>query len=147
MVEQSECYGVAAASAKLPDTYVPYQPDISVRIHTEKYNAPVVMSPGEVDALAECLLADVCAAVSNRQEDVEQYRSMLEYFCIAWRQVWLLHGCESSGWGDYQAILQRVMKMNQSINPAMLLQSNRSGATRTFYTLILQAAFNPNLNH
>lgn len=145
MVENSETPFDECKQGVPADVYFSYEPDKQVEIITENYNASIVMHPGEVDALVIELIQDAENASSNPAEGVEQYRRLLNYFRREWRQVWLLHGDKESGWPFYREVIQQAMSINQAISPALILQSNKSGATRTFYTRILMAAFNPSL--
>ena len=133
---------------KNPDNLIPpktihFEANKQPQIYTENFNAPLVMSPGEVDALLLELIHDTEASPDNRPEDAQKFRQLLDYFRFEWRKIWLLYGPGKAGWQYYQQLINQSIQINQQLNQNLVLHSNRSGACRTFYTRILQAAFNP----
>jgi hypothetical protein len=123
--------------------YIPFQRAKEVNLKMERYNVPIVMSPGEIDAMLDVLIQDVLSSTENDAADLEKFTAIANGFRSSWRSVWALHGPERSGWSDYQRVVERTQKQLFSLNSPLL--SNRSVAAQVLYSRILVVAVNPEL--
>ncbi len=140
MVGESEwrCARTVRKPASAADKPVPYEEGKVVSVLTEKFNAPLVMHPGEIDALIKDIVFDMRAHPANDKQAAYQFELMLQNFRCQWRRLWSLYGQCSDGWPHYQELISNVRM------PAtkLLLASNNGSAIRTFSARILNAALN-----
>lgn len=134
----------SVSSQKMEPEQFRFQPSAKVKIRTERFNVPVVMSAGEVDALAEGLIQDVRSVTQNDVESVEQYIAVINAFRFAWRSIWSLHGTEKTGWLDYELLINKTREKVLSIDAGLLL-SNMSSAPQVMCARILASALTPGL--
>ncbi len=143
MVGESEwrCARQTRKPATATDQFVPFEEDKSVSILTEKYNAPLVMHPGEVDALVQDIIFDMRAHSGNHKSIAIQFEIMLQNFRFEWRRLWSLYGQSSEGWPHYEKLIAGIR-----MPPTQLkLASNQGSAMRTFSARVLNAALNVSL--
>jgi len=122
---------------------IPYQNSQKVRIKTERFNMPVVMSAGEVDALVEGVVRDVCTVEENNPDSVGDFTKIANFFRFKWRSIWAVHGDEKTGWLDYESLINRTNKELFEINSPQM--SNESVASEVMNGRVVNVAFNPNL--
>ncbi|HHH43513.1 MAG TPA: zinc chelation protein SecC [Gammaproteobacteria bacterium] len=145
LVESAEIF--SSSSPPGPDVtpvQVPFQASAKVKIRTERFNVPAVMSAGEVDALVEGLVQDVCSVAQNDREQLERYLAVLNTFRFAWRSIWSVHGAEKTGWLDYELLINKTREKVLSIDAGLLL-SNSSSAPQVMCARILVSALTPGL--
>ncbi|MFT6100690.1 MAG: hypothetical protein ACJAYF_003251 [Arenicella sp.] len=124
---------------------VEYQPHAKPKLRTERFNIAPVMAPGELEAIADALVADFSAYPGNNQDLVKHYTHLLSDLAKDWREAWLLYGYQYAGVSVYQAVLQRAV---QKFNPdprALVTMSNQLGVNPIIMQRIIRAALNPDL--
>jgi len=124
-----------------PDRFVAYEPGKDVSIATEQYNAPLVMHPGEVDALVIDIILDTLAFPGNPRDAVLEFEKMLNTFRWEWRRLWSLYGQSRAGWPHFERLINRT----QLPSAPLKLASNQGLAIRTFSARVLKAALNVSL--
>ncbi len=123
------------------DRFIAYEEGKSVSILTEQYNAPLVMHPGEVDALVMDIIVDMRAHQGNHEATAKEFESMLQNFRREWRRLWSLYGDSRDGWHQYESLIHTIR-----MPPVQLeLASNGGSAIRTFSARVLNAALNVTL--
>lgn len=127
--------------ATISDQFISYEEGSTPDILTEKYNAPLVMHPGEIDALIMDILADVNACKINHPSLLQAFNHCLQDFRLEWHRLWSLYGQSSQGWGQYQQLI-RATDLPKEI---LYLASNQGSANHTFGARILSAALNVDL--
>lgn len=127
--------------ASVADQYVSFEDGKSVEILTEKFNAPLVMHPGEVDALVQDIVMDMRAHTGNQRQSAFEFELMLQNFRTEWRRLWSLYGQTEDGWPYYDALIKSIRLPSSPL----LLASNQGSAIRTFSARVLNAALNPSL--
>lgn len=143
MVGESEwrCAKQMRKPAAAADQFIPYEEGKSVTIMTEQFNAPLVMHPGEVDALVLDIIFDMRAHRGNPETSAVQFEMMLQDFRCEWRRLWSLYGQLSEGWPHYENLIGGIRK--PPVN--LLLASNLGSAMRTFSARVMKAALNVSL--
>ena len=121
--------------------FVEYIPDASPDIQTERFNTPLVMSPGEMDGLAAELLNDVQSVTENKKIEIEEFVVKVTGFCQQWRCLWSLYGFTEAGWPHYHALRQRAFESVRHLDATLKLQ-NGTQAPRMF----LHCMIDPGLN-
>lgn len=143
MIDDSEwrCAKQIQKPATIEDRFIPYEPGNSVKILTEQYNAPLVMHPGEVDALIQDIIWDMRAHADNPEPSASDFEKMLRTFQSDWRRLWSLYGQSPEGWSHFEKLITGIRL--PSVN--LKLASNQGSAMRTFAARVLNAALNVSL--
>ena len=145
IIDRSEVFSSSASSrVPLEPELVPYQSTHQVRIKTERFNVPVVMSAGEVDALVDGIVSDVCSVAANSDSAIEQFTKIVNYFRYKWRSIWAVHGFGKTGWLDYESLIARTNKELFEITSPLM--SNDSVASEVMNGRVVSVAFNPDLD-
>jgi len=127
--------------ANIEDKIIPYEEGKAVTILTEQYNAPLVMHPGEVDALITDIIYDARAFPHNHQPALNDFHKTLQDFRCEWRRLWSLYGQSQQGWSHFDKLIQSVRLPRVELH----LASNQASATHTFRARVLGAALNVTL--
>lgn len=127
--------------ASIEDKLVPYEKDEDAPILTEKYNAPLVMHPGEIDALTFDIIYDMRAYRGNAGPQAQAFEATMHEFRLEWRRLWSLYGQSKEGWDHYESLIKNVRLPGENL----LLASNRGSATHTFGARVLGAALSVSL--
>ena len=106
----------------------------------EQVNTPEVMSPAELEWLAEDLLADVSAAKFNKIGNITLFVDAVKAFCRDWRMLWSLFGPDERGWPQYQDLRSRLLSDLEKIPEPLGLSSNGTNASRVLLARILAAS-------
>jgi hypothetical protein len=143
MVGESEwrCAKQTRKPAIADDQFIGYEVGKSAAIMTERYNAPLVMHPGEVDALVQDIIFDMRAHQGNDRQSAMQFEMVLQDFRCEWRRLWSLYGQSSEGWGHYDSLIKTIRLPSSKLR----LSSNDGYAIRTFSARVLNAALNVSL--
>ena len=144
IIGKSEVFSSSACD-RLPHEpeLVPFQSAQRVSIKTERFNMPVVMSAGEVDALVEGIIGDVCTVKENSVSSVEHFTAIVNFFRFKWRSIWAVHGDGKTGWLDYESLIARTNKELFEITSPLM--SNQSVASEVMNGRVVSVAFNPDL--
>lgn len=143
MVGMSEwrCAKQIRKPASVPDQVIPYRKGNEVAILTERYNAPLVMHPGEVDALIQDIVFDMRACKNNDRNAALQFELVLQKFRCEWRRLWSQYGQSEAGWPYYDDLIKSI----QLPPSKLLLASNGGLAIRVVSARVLNAALNTSL--
>lgn len=145
MVEAAEVVSSCASRGNaVSPRLVDFRPGEKPRIRTEQFNVPVVMSAGEIEALVDGLIQDVCSVKGNDQDDLRRYLAVLGRFKAGWRSVWAVYGSDKTAWFDYETLVNKTREDVLSIDSHLLL-SNDSSAPQVMCARVLEAAYNPQL--
>lgn len=120
--------------------YVPFSPDASAAIETERFNTAPVMAPGELDALVRELLGDVAAHPQNDRGTLRQYTEMLMDFSKDWREIWHRFGYGPEGWPLYERAIEELRGRMHRNPRALITHSNEIGINPIIVQRILTPA-------
>ena len=121
--------------------FIHYIEGKQTNISCEKFNVPLVMSPGEVDGLVGDLLRDVTCVSSNQPEHLHEFVQKVENFSYAWRCLWTLHGLNESGWRAYHDLRKKAFESVRHLDAKLYLK-NETQAVRMFLNCIIDPALN-----
>jgi len=143
LVGESEwrCARQLRKPASATDRFIAFEEGRAVSIATEQFNAPLVMHPGEVDALTRDIALDMRAYPGNARQDAMAFEIMLQNFRCEWRRLWSLYGETAEGWPHFRSLINSVRLPSSKL----LLSSNEGSAIRTFSARVLTAALNESL--
>lgn len=139
-VAESEwrCARQVRKPATRADRFIACEDGANVSVLTEQYNAPLVMHPGEVDALVMDIIVDMRAHPGNHPRSMHEFEMMLQNFRWEWRRLWSLYGETRDGWPHYEKLIKSVRLPSVQLK----LASNEGLAIRTFTARVLHAALN-----
>jgi hypothetical protein len=144
MAQRGQWENFDSAPATAP-TLVPYRSVMPPPLLTEKFNAPTVMPPAELEGLVNSLCADL--ALPNDTPEaravVVQVVQMLRGFCSEWRQLWSLFGDGVTGWPHYARLRQLLRDRLATITMPLHLRSNRVPLTKALNAGVVQHLLNP----
>lgn len=145
LVKKSVTFPSSSGEASAQELeFVPYKVGKNEVIRTERYNMPVVMSPGEIDELITGLIEDAGSVQGNDPVDVAIFTDIIQYFRFSWRSIWSIHGAERTGWPAYEALVNRTHKRLLAIKSPLL--SNKSVAAEVMASRVLMPCFNTYLS-
>ncbi len=122
---------------------VPFEPDRTAALRTERFASLPVMTPGECAALIEDLIADFSANPDNPSELVASYAAWMRGFAHDWREAWLLYGHRAEGVPHYRALIARARGRLHPDMRALTVRSNHLGVNAIFVQRVLNAALAP----
>lgn len=123
-------FALQARTPGQPDRHHRYDPSLEARLLTERTLLRPVMSPAEVDFLILDLRSEL-ACLSDAPEQAARlahFQAVLEGFCKDWRQLYLLHGEEASGWSNFTQLRDSLRSMSREIADDFIVRSNRVAA-------------------
>jgi hypothetical protein len=144
IVAESEwrCAKQCSKPATIEDRHLPFDENKAVTILTEQYNSPMVMHPGEVDALVLDLVNDMKAFQENPVPAMNAFEQAVQDFRYDWRRLWYLFGQSRAGWGHYSDLLRSVQLPPEELRVA----SNHGSAAHIFLVRIHRVALNVELS-
>lgn len=119
-----------------------FDPSRPTTLTFEAVNFPVVMSPGEQQALVDWLLEQIDQVEST--EALTQVRRAITDFQRRWRSLWAVHGPSPSGYADYRAILQSFDAALKPFADSFKLR-NHTNFVECLRQAIVRPALNPDL--
>jgi hypothetical protein len=128
-------------AATMDDRFVPFEEGGQTDIQTEKYNVPLVMHPGEIDALVADIIYDMRACRDNHVPTAQEFERTLQFFRFEWRRLWSLYGQSREGWSHYDSLLKNIRLPQGQLQ----LASNQGSAIHTFGARVMAAALNVSL--
>jgi hypothetical protein len=135
------CANQHVKPANTEDRFIPYVKGKDVTILTEQFNAPLVMHPGELDALISDIVYDMRAFPGNHELTANDFQKTLQDFRCEWRRLWSLYGQGQEGWDHYDNLIRSVQLPRIDLQ----LASNGGSAIHTFRARVLAAALNVSL--
>ena len=130
--------GQGRKPATVEDRFIPYEQGSNATILTEQYNAPLVMHPGEIDALTTDIIYDMRGVRENHGPAMREFEITVQNFRCEWRRLWLLYGQSREGWTHYEKLIKSVRMPRVHLR----LASNEGSATHTFGARVLASALN-----
>jgi len=143
-VREMQGFGIdtnnAELTAKLRQR--PYAPGVASEIKTEQFNNAPIMAPGELEAIADELIADLKANAENDINILAEYQYLLSNLAKDWRELWHLYGYQQSGWPHYKELLDKTAGKLRPNPRVLVTASNDVGANPIVMQRILRAALN-----
>jgi hypothetical protein len=121
---ESADFGAAHPAARL----VPYDPDATPRVLTERFNSARVMPPSEVEQLTFDLLADLAPADGRPEYAAAPGRmtATMIAFCRDWRSLWSLHADAPEGREPYERLLAATRQAVARLPPVKVASTGYS---------------------
>lgn len=115
--------GETLTPKNFPSTFIPFDENKQTNFAREQHNIIGVLSPAELDAIADFLINDLDES-SLSSEQSQTVKAHLRYLKRAWRAFFSVHGRDEYYYQDYSNILIHVFKALNTITPQPTLKSN-----------------------
>lgn len=146
LAEQGNYPGEAVKTPESAFKTIPFNASENPQIFTEKYNAPLVMSPGEMEGLAMELFEELARSEGNSAEEVAQFCKIVRGFCQDWRILWTQFGMTEAGWAHYHNCRNRAFESVRKFDKTLKL-ANGTQAPRMFLFCMIDPALNPEVKN
>ena len=123
-------------------TFVAPTTEFDHNIKTERFNVAPVMAPGELEAIAKEIMADILANPDNDPNIAQEYNTLLRNLAKDWREVWLQFGHAREAHPRYQSLLNRTVKHLRPNPRVLVTASNNVGVNPIVMQRLLRAALN-----
>jgi len=135
-------FALQALNPGLPDRTHRFDPNLDVYPLTERTVLRPVMSPAEIDHLVLDLRAELAASTDSPEQlaRLARFHAQLEGFCKDWRQLYLLHGENSSGWNEFTRLRDGLRAASREVADNFIVRSNRIQAHTVLEGRVLRAA-------
>ncbi len=140
MVKQSETPNTQPMQQAIK--HLDYTPDKKVDILTERYNAPIVMSPGELDSLITDLHNEITINPDNDATSIDAFKAITIRFSQDWRRLWTLYGESEAGWPFYHKLRDHTVQLARNFDNRLLL-TNESTALQMLIHCVVDPALSP----
>ena len=122
--------------------HIDYNSEFKPKILPEKYNAPVVMTPDELENMIKELIEEISNNTENELKDISNLKNMLQPFIKDWYQLWSLYGLEQSGWDKYHYLRDSTFNRVKSTAERLKL-TNGGDAVMMLFHCVICPALNP----
>ncbi|MFT5572824.1 MAG: hypothetical protein ACI9FR_001748 [Cryomorphaceae bacterium] len=144
IVRQMEQFGSARPNPDINSkiSLLAFDPKSSATFKTERFNVAPVMSPGELEAIANELIGLFSDFEQNDPEIVREYVQLLEGLSKDWRECWHLYGYSEEGLPHYKSLLNNTFKQLRPNPRAIITKTNQIGINPIIVQRIIRAALN-----
>jgi Sulfotransferase family/Aspartyl/Asparaginyl beta-hydroxylase len=126
--------------ANEPVQHIGYDPGAIPTLLTERSLLRPVMNPAELELLVGNLRGELIS--SSDSGDVRQrlgrYHGLLDSFVRDWRQFYMLHGEDPSGWAEFEALRERVRAASRVLGEGIVLGTNHVAAHKVLEGRVLR---------
>jgi len=122
--------------------FLEFNKNTKINIQTENYNAPVVMSPGELDYLCLDIIQDASDNDENNTTELGLFIKHINEFRFNWRSIWSQFGSTEQGWSRYKALIDKITQSFVSFQQRIVLFSNKTDGFEVLYARVLVSCLN-----
>ncbi len=110
---------------------------------TERMAPPPIMLPAEVELQVMDLRGELTpqADPPDARDRAARYHGLLDGFCRDWRQVYLLHGAQRSGWPDYVTLRDTLRAASRQLAEGLGTRTNGVNVHLVLEARLLQHVF------
>src|ERR1700692_2088408 len=119
---------------------IAYQPNHQPTLLTERSMLRPVMNPTELELLVGNLRGELFCLSDTREAHIRLggYHALLDAFVRDWRQCYLLHGEDESGWMDFTHLRDSVRTASRPLGEGIALRTNRVAAHQVLEGRVLR---------
>jgi hypothetical protein len=117
-----------------------YQPQWSPTLLTERSELRPIMNPAELELLVGNLRGELVLTSDTSESRLRlgQYHALLDGFVRDWRQYYMLHGEDESGWQDFAGLRDSVRAASRPLGDRIALRTNRVAAHQVLEGRVLR---------
>ncbi|WP_019029338.1 aspartyl/asparaginyl beta-hydroxylase domain-containing protein [Colwellia piezophila] len=131
------------SQAEEPIKSLAYTPASKSQTLMEKYNNPIVMSPGELDFMLNELTDEVQQVSSNDSANTHRLIDILHGFSQNWRRLWSLYGNEKVGWPHYHQCRDGTFHQAKVVASQLKISNDSSALDMLAHCIIVPALTPP----
>ncbi|KGJ90288.1 aspartyl/asparaginyl beta-hydroxylase domain-containing protein [Thalassotalea sp. ND16A] len=139
MIDNSQVPGIQDAT--LATKHLEFDPQHKPNILMERFNAPVVMSPGELENLIDDLKVEINNP-ENNADGIIGFHQIIDNFAQDWRRLWSLYGITEQGWPQYHQLRDRTFQLARNFDNKLQL-TNGGSALQMLIHCIIDPALSP----
>jgi hypothetical protein len=123
-----------------PGLHIGYQPGIIPPLLTERSVLRPIMNPTELELLIGNLRGELVSLSDSNaaSQRLARYHAMLDAFVRDWRQFYMLHGEEPTGWRDFCRLRDAVRTESPALCDAIVARSNGVAARQVLEGRVLR---------
>ncbi|OUS23290.1 hypothetical protein A9Q98_15565 [Thalassotalea sp. 42_200_T64] len=140
MVDNSQVPGIQATT--LSTKHLEFDPENKPNILMERFNAPVVMTPGELESLISDLKTEINNNPANKADGIISFSQIIDNFAQDWRRLWSLYGVNEQGWPQYHQLRDRTFQLARNFDNKLQL-INGGSALQMLIHCIIDPALSP----
>ena len=144
MVENSYTPCAKSSSEKLENNFLKCDIHNKTHLHTENFNTPLVMTPGEMDGLINDVLGEAANVKTNKISDIALLKKLSDQLKYDWRSLWSLYGEGEAGWQYYQQLRVSILDQMKPLS-SDFIASNDAPIKQIFLYCVLMPALNVEL--
>lgn len=144
MVDNSYIPFTSTNSSNIKTNFLKYNTQNKFPIYTEKFNTPLVMTPGEMDGLVSDVINEALNVKTNKNNDIELLQKIGKQLKYDWRSLWALYGESEAGWPHYQQLRMSILNQVKTFENSFIA-SNDAPIKQIFIYCVLMAALNVQL--
>lgn len=124
-----------------------YEPGSNPTLLTERSALRPIMNPAELELLVGNLRGELVASpdTSDAQQRLSRYHSLLDSFVRDWRQFYVLHGEDPSGWRDFRRLRDALRSASRPMSEAIVLRTNNVAAHQVLEGRVLRVCVGANV--
>ena len=140
MVNNSEVPGIQRSTS--PTNHLEFIDNSDPKILLERFNAPLVMAPGELESLISDLKSEIHNNAKNNKESISNFEQIVDNFASDWRRLWCLYGTTEQGWPLYHQLRDRTFQLARNFDNKLQLIHGGS-ALQMLIQCIIDPALSP----
>lgn len=127
-----------------PARTMTYDPGANAVLLTERSVLRPVMNPAELELLIGNLRGELVGLSDSNdaQQRLARYHGLLDSFVRDWRQFYMLHGEEQSGWGDLRRLRDATRGASIQLCDGLALRTNGVAAHQVLEGRVLRVCLN-----
>ncbi len=120
--------------------HIGYVPGGHPTLLTERSSLRPVMNPAELELLVGNLRGELIGPSDSNEvhQRLGRYHALLDSFVRDWRQFYMLHGEDQTGWKDFEALRQQVRAASRVLGAGIMLATNHVPAHTVLEGRVLQ---------
>jgi hypothetical protein len=120
---------------------LPYRPGFEPHLLTERNALRPIMNPAELELLVGNMRGELLAQIENADSQLRlvRYHGILDAFVRDWRQFYVQHGEEASGWTAFRGLRDSVRAASRELGEGLVLRTNRVAAHQVLEGRVLRA--------
>lgn len=120
--------------------HIGYVPGGHPTLLTERSSLRPVMNPAELELLVGNLRGELIGPSDSNEvhHRLGRYHALLDSFVRDWRQFYMLHGEDQTGWKDFEGLRQQVRAASRVLGAGIMLATNHVPAHTVLEGRVLQ---------
>jgi hypothetical protein len=123
-----------------PVQHIGYDPGANPTLLTERSLLRPVMNPAELELLVGNLRGELISSTDSGdvRQRLGRYHGLLDSFVRDWRQFYMLHGEEPTGWKEFESLRDRVRAASRVLGEGIVLGTNHVAAHKVLEGRVLR---------